>query len=195
MRPRSRGESIPARYGIPKGELKSALKSRLEAALFDLAFDDLVAREAISMRGERARPGARPWEPPVRTLEALERVSSQLEAAGLAVPENAVWQAPLGREAAEVMSLGLFLQRLVRVSQELTYTTRQLENLRANLARHFATAPALGVAEFKDLTAVSRKYAVPLLEHCDRAGWTVRVRDQRKAGGRLAREGGPSGHA
>src|SRR5207237_9362872 len=79
----------PARFGIPKGELKSALKGTLEPALFDLAFDDLLGREAVTMRGERARPGANPWQPPAATLAALEQVEAQLEADGLAVPENA----------------------------------------------------------------------------------------------------------
>ena len=77
------------------------------------------------------------------------------------------------------------LGRLVRVSQDFTCTARQLEGLRAKLAAHFARRPALTVAEFKALAGVSRKWAVPLLEHCDRVGWTVRAGDERKAGGRL----------
>ena len=62
----------------------------------------------------------------------------------------------------------------------------QLEALRARLAAHFARRPTLSVAEFKDLAGVSRKYAVPLLEHCDRVGWTVRAGDERKPGSGLA---------
>ena len=36
-----------------------------------------------------------------------------------------------------------------------------------------------------DLAGVSRKYAVPLLEHSDRVGWTVRRGDERGSGGKL----------
>jgi len=72
---------------------------------------------------------------------------------------------------------------LVRVSQELIYAARQLEGLRVRLAVHFERKPALTMAEFKDMTATSRKYAVPLLKHCDRLGWTVRSGDERKRGG------------
>ena len=102
------------------------------------------------------------------------------------MPEAAAWQAKLGAEAAEVVALGLFLGRLARVSQEFTYTTRQLEDLRTRLAKHFASKPTLTVADFKEVSGVSRKYAVPLLEHSDRSGWTVRVGDERRAGGRLS---------
>jgi selenocysteine-specific elongation factor len=118
-------------------------------------------------------------------MRALEQLEGELEAAGLAVPEAPSWRARLGAVTAEVEALGAFLGRLVRVSQEYTYTARQLEGLRAKLAAHFARRPALTVAEFKELAGVSRKWAVPLLEHCDRTGFTVRAGDERKAGGRL----------
>src|SRR5262249_17942332 len=174
----------PARFGIPKGELKSALKKSLEPALFDAAFETLASESAILVRSDRVRPADSLWEPPAATLAALEKLEGSLEAAGFSVPENGQWQAGLGTQAPEVMALGLFLERLVRVSQDLTYTARQLGDLRARLARHFATRPTLDVADFKTLTGASRKYAVPLLEHGDRSGWTVRVGDQRKPGGR-----------
>jgi selenocysteine-specific elongation factor len=131
------------------------------------------------------RPAGEPWQPPADTLAALEGLERELEATGLAVPEAAVWRARLGAGAAEVEALGAFLGRLVRVSQEYTYTARQLDGLREKLAAHFALRPALSVAEFKELAGVSRKWAVPLLEHGDRSGWTVRAGDDRKPGGRL----------
>ena len=70
----------------------------------------------------------------------------------------------------------------MRVSQEFTYTARQLEELRSKLAAHFSKKPMMTVADFKEISAVSRKYAVPLLEHGDRAGWTVRKGDARSRG-------------
>ena len=103
------------------------------------------------------------------------------------MPETATWQAKLGAAGVEVLSLGYFLGRLVRVSQEFTYTARQLEGLRAKLATHFAQKATMNVAEFKEIAGVSRKYAVPLMEHGDRVGWTVRSGDERKVGGRAAR--------
>jgi selenocysteine-specific elongation factor len=176
----------PARFGMPKGELKSGLKGAIDGGLFDAAFEALVTSGRIELRGERVRGAGTPWEPPAETLAALERIEAELEATGLSVPESAAWTGRLGAAGVEVLSLGYFLGRLVRVSQEFTYTARQLEGLRAKLAAHFAKKPTLSVAEFKEIAGVSRKYAVPLMEHGDRSGWTVRAGDERKAGGRLA---------
>jgi selenocysteine-specific elongation factor len=181
----------PARFGIMKGDLKSALKAAVGPALFDAAFEALVADGALEVRGERVRPGGEPWRPPAETAAALERLESELEAAGLAVAETAQWLAKLGANGPEVHTLGQFLGRLVRVSQDFTYTTRQLESLHTKLAAHFARRATLTVAEFKDLSGVSRKYAVPLLEHCDRVGWTARAGDERKPGGRLGKVAQP----
>jgi selenocysteine-specific elongation factor len=118
-------------------------------------------------------------------MTVLERAEAELEAAGYSVPEVAALTAKLGPMGAEALSLGYFLARLVRVSGEYTYTTRQLDALRSSLARHFEGAPGLSVAAFKELTGASRKWAVPLLEHADRHGWTMRIGDERKKGGRL----------
>jgi selenocysteine-specific elongation factor len=184
---RAVGEYIakyPARYGVPKGELKSAQRA-LDPALFDAAFESLVAAGTLAMRGERVREARSPWAPPAETMAALERLEAEFEAGGFQVPENAAWQAKLGRAGAEVMALGLFLERLVRVSQELTYTARQMERLRALLAGHFAKQPALGVGDLRALTGASRKFGVPLLEHSDRVGWTMRIGDERRAGAKL----------
>jgi len=181
-----------ARFGIAKGELKSGLKGAIESTLFDAAFESLLAGGEIVMRADRVRPAGSSWEPPADVARALEKVEADLETAGFGVPDTATWLAsvshahgggPAGAAfASEVGALGQFLGRLVRVSQEYCYTARQMDDLEARLAKHFAKSPTINVAGFKDLAGVSRKWAVPLLEHSDRVGWTVRAGDERKRG-------------
>ena len=175
----------PARFGVAKGDLKSGLRSAMDAALFDAAFGALATQGVLVMRGDLVRPGAQPWEPPAEMVAALEKLEAELESAGYLVPDQAALQKSHGAAAGEIFSLGLFLRRLVRVSQDLFYTERQLARLRDALRAHFAQQPALTVAGFREITGASRKYAVPLLEHADRMGWTVRVGDERKAGTKL----------
>ncbi len=139
----------------------------------------------LEQKGERVRPADRPWSPPAEALAKLEALERELGVAGYQVPEAPQWHARLGSEAPEVAALGFFLGRLVRVSQELTYSAAQMDELRRRLAAWFEKHPALTVADFRELTGASRKYAVPLLEHCDRIGWTMRVGDERRAGARL----------
>ena len=54
-----------------------------------------------------------------------------------------------------------------------------LDALRRALAAYKVKSPKIGVAQFKELTGVSRKYAIPLLEYLDRERVTRRVGDER----------------
>ena len=54
------------------------------------------------------------------------------------------------------------------------------KNLRKQLAVEKVKSPKIDVARFKELTGVSRKYAIPLLEYLDREHVTRRVGDVRE---------------
>jgi selenocysteine-specific elongation factor len=69
---------------------------------------------------------------------------------------------------------------LVRVG-ELVFHQQSLEDLRAMLQQYkIENGAKIDVSIFKDLTGVSRKYAIPLLEYLDRARVTRRVGEARE---------------
>ena len=61
-------------------------------------------------------------------------------------------------------------------------TLRVFDDIREAVVRHFDTERELGVPAFKDMVGVSRKFAIPLLEHFDRKGVTVRSGNVRLKG-------------
>ncbi|HSE48768.1 MAG TPA: SelB C-terminal domain-containing protein, partial [Terriglobales bacterium] len=65
------------------------------------------------------------------------------------------------------------------LGDDLVFHRSALAALRDQLAAYKKTSPRLDVAKFKDLTGVSRKYAIPLLEWLDRERVTRRVGDER----------------
>ncbi|MFO0548145.1 MAG: SelB C-terminal domain-containing protein, partial [Polyangiaceae bacterium] len=62
--------------------------------------------------------------------------------------------------------------------------------LRAKVREHLTTREVLTIAEFKDMSGLGRKQAIPLLELFDREGTTMRKGDDRIRGVALARQGG-----
>ena len=69
---------------------------------------------------------------------------------------------------------------LVRIA-DLVFHKSAIEGLRTDLARFKRErGPKIDVAAFKDLTGVSRKYAIPLLEYLDRQRITRRNGDVRE---------------
>jgi selenocysteine-specific elongation factor len=77
------------------------------------------------------------------------------------------------------MTLLLRDKTLIKVSDDLVFHRSALEELRKDIASIKQQSPKIDVARFKDLTGVSRKYAIPLLEYLDRERVTRRVGDER----------------
>jgi selenocysteine-specific elongation factor len=96
---------------------------------------------------------------------------------------HAAASTPVGREhARKILQLLIDSGALVRVSGDLLIhreaLARLVEILHEYAARH-EPERLIDVAAFKDLTHVSRKYAIPLLEYLDRARITRRAGDRR----------------
>lgn len=68
---------------------------------------------------------------------------------------------------------------LVRVSGDAVLSRAQARRLETTVRKAFRDSRGFGVAEFKELFGVTRKYAIPLLEYLDRRKITRRVGDQR----------------
>ena len=68
----------------------------------------------------------------------------------------------------------------MRVSPELIFHRDALAHLKERLATYKkAKGERISVPVFKDLTGISRKYAIPLLEYLDRERVTRRAGDER----------------
>jgi selenocysteine-specific elongation factor len=69
---------------------------------------------------------------------------------------------------------------LIKISDELVFHRSALEELRRQVAAYKIKSVTIDVGKFKELTGVSRKYAIPLLEFLDRERVTKRVGDSRQ---------------
>jgi len=75
--------------------------------------------------------------------------------------------------------------RAVQVASDYLVHTTARDGLLAGLREHFAAQPELAFAEFRELSGLTRKLGIPLLEHLDQTGWTTRTGDVRVAGPRF----------
>jgi len=93
-------------------------------------------------------------------------------AGGLSVP----LEPELGLEA-DLLAMKVRSGDLVRVSPELVYLPEQIESIKTTLN---SMEGDFTVAEFRDRSGLTRKYAVPILEWSDKEGLTVRRGDVRR---------------
>jgi selenocysteine-specific elongation factor len=161
-----------ARQDLRGRELQDAPAFVVDALLAD-------AKELVA-EGETVRSRSHKLVLKQDEEQARAAIENAFEQAGLAVPAMAEVLAKSGVETARARSLLQILlreKRLVRVSDELVFHQGALEKLRQMLGER--RGERFGVAEFKEWTGVSRKYAIPLLEFLDREKITRRDGDQR----------------
>jgi selenocysteine-specific elongation factor len=109
-------------------------------------------------------------------------IEAAFSAAGFKVPALGEVLAGLKIDQVRARKLVTLLLRdkiLVKVTDDLVFHRDALNELRALVRARKAEAPTIDVAAFKDMTGVSRKYAIPLLEYMDRERITRRVGNER----------------
>jgi selenocysteine-specific elongation factor len=103
----------------------------------------------------------------------------------LSPPDLPQLETTLGLGRARLLEIVRVLERnrsIVRVATDLYVAAAGIERLKSGMAEHFLTSATITPAEFRDRFGTSRKYAIPLLEYCDREGLTVRQGDVRRPG-------------
>jgi selenocysteine-specific elongation factor len=171
-------EELRARAGI-------RLRGRLDvpsAVLFSAVLQKLAAHNQVTLDGEMVRRRGREVQLSRDELAAKDQINGAFEKAGLAVPgsKEVVGALHIDRARAEkILHLLLKEKVLVRVTEDLIFHRAALESLRALVAKRKAVSNEIDVAAFKELTGLSRKYAIPLLEYLDRERVTRRQGETR----------------
>ena len=167
----------PLQPGLAKEELRSRELPGAPAFLIETVLGqakDIVSEGEIVRLASHRVALKQDEEAAVETIEALFKEGA------LAVPATSEVLSKSGVEPARARSLLQILlksRKLVRVGDDLIYHVTAIESLRAMLAPRKGTR--FSVADFKDWTGVSRKYAIPLLEFLDRERVTRREGDSR----------------
>jgi selenocysteine-specific elongation factor len=170
----------PLVAGISKEELRAKLglnQTVMEAVLAQLGRD-----KKLEVSAEQVRLAGRGVELKDDEAKAKEQIEKAFAAAGLKVPlmKEVLASLPVDKTRAQKLVTLLLRDRvLVKLADELVFHHSALQQLRQILAGQKATSPRIDVGKFKDLTGVSRKYAIPLLEYLDRERVTRRVGDER----------------
>ena len=171
----------PLVAGISKEELREKLGLRTE--VFSAVLEALLRENKLAVTGEQVRSAGRSLVFKDEEAESKRTIEQAFSGAGLKVPALKDVLAGLRVNKATAQKIVTLLLRdkvLVKISDDLVFHRGALEELRQRVSAHKAKSARIGVAEFKDLTGVSRKYAMPLLEYLDRERVTRRVGDQRE---------------
>jgi selenocysteine-specific elongation factor len=177
----------PLQRGLPRETLRERVFARAPTEVFRaaLAAAESAGKVVSDREVVRAASHALSLSPEDAALRA--RLEDLYSRAALEVPtlEEALARAAGGarpEHARKIFRLLVEDGTLRRVTAELFFHRDALDRLVSALREHAATKTAdrlVDVAAFKDVAGVSRKYAIPLLEHLDRERVTRRAGDRR----------------
>ncbi|MFZ0480400.1 MAG: selenocysteine-specific translation elongation factor [Terriglobales bacterium] len=173
-------ELNPLVGGMSKEELHERVG--LGSEIFSAAIDRAVEENKLEVAGEAVHLAGRGVVMKDEEAESKATIEQAFGSAGLKVPALREVLGGLKVDklrAQKIVTLLLREKVLVKVSEELVFHRSALTELRQRILGLKPTTVKIDVARFKDITGVSRKYAIPLLEYLDRERVTRRVGDER----------------
>jgi len=173
-------DANPLVTGMNKEELRDRIN--LGPEVFYSVLGKLAEEKKLEVAGELVHLSGRGVVMKDEEAESKKIIERAFASAGLKVPSLKEVLAGLKVDkirAQKIVTLLLRDKILIKISEELVFHQSALLDLRHKVAALKSTAPKIDVARFKDMTGVSRKYAIPLLEYLDRERVTRRVGDER----------------
>lgn len=166
--------------GLPKAELLARLFGARATPLAEVFLGWLVAEKRIAIDGGKVTLPGRSAQLTQEESGLTQSALARFEAGGL-TPSSPGEVAEALRAKPQILDgvLRHLVQqgRLVRLPSGLILSAKAVAQLRADL---LATGwERFNVAQFKDRFGLSRKWAIPLLEHLDSIGATKRAGDDR----------------
>jgi selenocysteine-specific elongation factor len=154
---------------LPRAELRS--KTGQNPAVFAVVVERMIASGKFESAGESLRVAGRGDEIPEAKRALIQAIENVYANAGLAGPLLGEVMKQVGAAPAAMRELITHLlrsKRLVRMGAADAFVHADaLARLYADLRQH--RGESFDVARFKAFTGLTRKHAIPLLEHLDQA--------------------------
>jgi selenocysteine-specific elongation factor len=173
----------PLKAGVPKEELRSRLYRGLDQRLFQFLLNDLQKKGEVGQDQAMIRLA----DHKISLKEDEENLHRELgtfyRQADLAPPtikevlaKFSSYRQDLVKEVLAVMVRD---NALTKVSEDLYFYEPAVKNLREKLIEHLVSKGEIDTPAFKDMTGLSRKFSIPLLEFFDKTRITIRIGDKR----------------
>ena len=169
----------PQSATVRKSEVLATSRIGWESKPFDRLLGRMAEKSSVLLRGNEIALPQHKIQLNEKQSALLSRVIQAMVEAGAAAPSLQDLAAKVGapvQAIEEMLRLGIETGQLIRIDETLHYPPAVLDSLR-ELLRGFGKP--FTVAEFRDATHTSRKYALPLLQYFDETRFTRRIGDER----------------
>ncbi|MCW5207706.1 SelB C-terminal domain-containing protein, partial [Desulfobulbus sp. US2] len=173
----------PLKTGLAREEIRSRLRPPVDQKLFQYLMTSLAKNGLIVQEGAEVRLSTHEVTLQVDEQEMQEKIGRLYKEAGLRPPNLkdvlALFAEFPEKQIRQVIDLLLQNGTLVKINEALFFHAEELNRLADTLQDYLGREGEIDAPGFKDLTGLSRKYSIPLLEYFDKIKLTIRVGDKR----------------
>jgi selenocysteine-specific elongation factor len=180
-------EMFPLKNGFFKEELRVSTGDFIDQTLFNRAIRDLGRDGKIVVEKDKIRL----QDHRVDLKGDLEKLREEIENiylnAGLtpSATKDVLSRFPgKKKEAGSILTVLVHDGILVKVNEDMYFHRESIDGLEKRYRKLLNEEGKSSPATFRDLTGLSRKYAIPLIEYFDKTKLTIRVGDHRVLRGR-----------
>lgn len=170
----------PLRPGLPKEELRSRLPNVPEKVFGTLLRE--VGKTGVVVDGEIVRLASHEVNLVADQVQLRDKIDQLYRSSGYQPPKLDEACEKLGittKKDREIIQVLVSEGILIRVKDNLLYHQESLENIKDSLTIFLKEKNEISASGFRDLLGITRKHAIPLLEHLDSTRFTMRVGDNR----------------
>ena len=169
--------------GVQRGELASSWGRGLPPKLFHYIVEKLLKKGDVEAEQEVIRLKGHTVSLASDQEMVRETVLAAYRDGGTTPPNLKDVLEPLGMDFKQASGVFRLLQdqgQIVRVSGDMYYLRAALEDIKEKMLGFFGQNEEMTAPDFKEMTGLSRKYLIPVLEYFDKEKLTVRVGDARR---------------
>ncbi|HHT9105761.1 MAG TPA: selenocysteine-specific translation elongation factor [Candidatus Wujingus californicus] len=169
----------PLKTGIEEAYIKALLGKDIDSLLIAASLNDLKKEKAINIIDNKLSLSNFRIKVTTQESEITNRIEDLYLKAGFTPPPAEEVSTKFGSSSKSYVSLLLEQKKLIKVEGDLYFHASSVDKLKEMIKIFISSHGSITVAQFRDLTKTSRKYAVPLLEYFDAIHFTKRTGDVR----------------
>lgn len=176
-------KSNPLKAGMPKEELKSKFSSFLNSKLFHLMLSQWINDKEIIQEEDSVHLASHTVSLGADQSVIRKKILNAYAKSKLTPPYFKELSKTLDVDATRAKDVLLLLVEeglILKIKEDLYFYAEAVNDLKSRLVDYLKSNKEITTPQFKDMTSVSRKFLIPLIEYFDSTNVTLRVGDSRK---------------
>jgi selenocysteine-specific elongation factor len=173
----------PLKEGMPTQELKSKFQYIEDVKFFNILFTKLAKENLIVLDKNIVKLASHEVQLQVDQHEVKEKIRQIYQNAGLTPPFFRTICQDLDldkKNAVDVLHMLIDENSIVKTKDDLYFDAETIKTLEHRVVEFLKKNESITTPEFKDMTGISRKFVIPLIEYFDSINLTIRVGDTRQ---------------